>query len=65
MLCSIKDFVDDILLLESTIPRTQAQLTATAKDAKSVGLKISISTTEYMTMNITGEHEISVNVKQI
>ena len=45
------DFADDIALLESTIPRAQAQLTSTAAAAKDLGLIISVPKTEYMTVN--------------
>ena len=45
------DFADDIALLETTIPRAQAQLTETAEAAKDLGLFISVSKTEYMTAN--------------
>ena len=45
------DFADDIALLESTIPRAQAQLTSTAAAAKVLGLIISVPKTEYMTVN--------------
>ena len=45
------DFADDIALLESTIPRAQAQLTSTAAGAKDLGLIISVPKTEYMTVN--------------
>ncbi len=45
------DFADDIALLESTIPRAQAQLSRTASAAEDIGLIISIPKTEYMTSN--------------
>ena len=45
------DFADDIALLESTIPRSQAQLTSTASAEKDLGLIISVPKTEYMTVN--------------
>ena len=45
------DFADDIALLESTIPRAQAQLTNTAAAAEVLGLIISVAKTEYMTFN--------------
>ena len=45
------DFADDIALLESTIPRAQAQLTSTAAAAKYLGLIISVPKTEYMIVN--------------
>ena len=45
------DFADDIALLESTIPRAQAQLTSTAAAVKDLGLIISVPKTEYMTVN--------------
>ena len=47
------DFLDDIALLESTIPQAQAQLTSTAAAAKDLGLIISVPKTEYMTETIT------------
>ena len=55
------DFADDICLLESSVPRAQDQLTATAKAAEAVGLQISVSKTEYMTANIPGGHRLTVN----
>ena len=39
------DFADDIVLLESTIPLAQAQLTSTAAAAKDLGLIISVPET--------------------
>ena len=45
------DFADDIALLESTIPRSQAQLTSTVAAAKDLGLIISVPKTEYITVN--------------
>ena len=45
------DFANDITLLESTIPRAQAQLTSTAAAAKDLGLIISVPKTAYMTAN--------------
>ena len=45
------DLADDITLLESTIPRVQAQLASTAAAAKDLGLIISVPKTEYMAVN--------------
>ena len=45
------DFADDIALLESSLPRAQAQLTRTAAAAADLGLVISAPKTEYMTAN--------------
>ncbi len=45
------DFADDIALLESSIPRAQAQLTRTTAAAGDLGLIISVPKTEYMTIN--------------
>ena len=42
------DFSDNIALLESTIPRAQAQLSSTATAAKDLDLIITVHKTEYI-----------------
>lgn len=54
------DFADDIALLESSISRAQAQLTRTAAAAESLGLVISVSKTEYMTINCNPQPPLQV-----
>ena len=54
------DFADDIALLESSIPRAQAQLTRTAAAAESLGLIISVPKTEYMTINCNPQPPLQV-----
>lgn len=54
------DFADDIALLESTIPRAQAQLTRTAAAAEDLGLIISVSKTEYMTTNCNPHSSLQI-----
>ena len=54
------DFADDIALLESTIPRAQAQLSRTAAAAESLGLIISVPKTEYMTINCNPQPPLQV-----
>ena len=54
------DFADDIALLESTIPRAQAQLSRTAAAAENLGLIISVPKTEYMTVNCNPQPPLQV-----
>ena len=59
------DFADDIALLESSIPRAQAQLTRTAAAAEDLGLIISVPKTEYMTVNCSSHPTLQVYGKCI
>ena len=54
------DFADDIALLESSLPRAQAQLTRTAAAAADLGLVISAPKTEYMTANCDPQPPLEV-----
>ena len=54
------DFAHDIALLESSIPKAQAQLTHTAEAAKDLGLIISVLKTEYMTANCNPQPSLQV-----
>ena len=59
------DFADDITLLESFIPRAQAQLTSTAAAAKDLGFIISVPKTEHMTANCHPHPTLQVNGESI
>ena len=54
------DFADDIALLESSISLTQSQLRKIADAAADIGLIISASKTEYMTINCHPQPRLQV-----